>query len=199
MKILTLLLESLRAGFWICLLFALDRACLAVLTLLALVFHEVFHIFALFCISEHGHIRTRLSGLRIFPSKALSYREEIWVAAAGPIGGFCGALLCFVFKPAAPEYLSDFAFCHLITALSNLLPIEGYDGYRILKASIALRGRADADRITGMLSFFFTALLTLLSLSVFGILGEGLWPSFAFLFGLIGALPERKNAFFENS
>lgn len=198
MKILTFFLEILRASFWFCLLFALDQPYLAVLTLFAMIWHEAFHVFALLRISRGGKLRSRLGGLRLFPSETLSYREERRVAAAGPLGGFLGALLCFALSPAAPEYLFDFAFCHLLTSLSNLLPIEGYDGYRILKASLALRERCNAEATARTLSFLFSAFFTLLSLCIFGILGEGLWPSAAFLFTLLGSLPERKNAFFED-
>ena len=199
MKILNFLLEILRAGFWFCLLFALDRPYLAVLTLLSLAFHEAFHIFALMRLARGARMRTHLCGLRIYPNEVLSYREQRRIAAAGPLGGLIGALLCFIFSPLAPSYLMDFALCHLLTSLSNLLPIEGYDGHRILKTTLALHGNGDADKIAGALSFFFSAVLTLASLSVFGILGEGLWASGAFLFSLLVSLPERKNSIFENS
>ncbi len=199
MKILTLLLSVLRAGFWFCLLFALDRPYLAVLTLLAIVWHEAFHILALLRLSRGNRMHTHLGGLRLFPTEMLSYREERIVAAAGPIGGFLGTLLCLLLAPLAPGYFPDFALCHLLTSLSNLLPIEGYDGYRILKASLSLHGASTPEKAMGALSFFFSALLALLSLCVFGILGEGLWPCGAFLLTLLGSLPERKNTFFENS
>lgn len=198
MRILTVFLEILRAGFWFCFLFALDRPYLAILTLLALVFHECCHVFALLRIRRGGRVHTHLGGLRIFPSETLSYREERSVCAAGPLGGFLGAILCFALSPLAPGYLFDFGLCHLLTSLSNLLPIEGYDGYRILKASIALHGKYDAQKTADAFSFFFSALFALLSLCIFGILGEGIWASGAFLFALICSLPEGKNAFFEN-
>lgn len=199
MRFLSFVSGVLRSGFWICLLFALDRPYLAILSLLSMLFHEFFHVLAFMLLSKNAHLRTKVSGLRLLPSDTLSYREERLIALAGPIGGGIGALTCFAFYPLAPEYLADFAICHLLTSLSNLLPIEGYDGYRALKATLALHGSADSERVMRALSFSFTAVLTILSLCFFGILGQGLWPAGVFLFTLIGALPERKNTIFENS
>ena len=199
MRFLSFVSGVLRAGFWICLLFALDRPYLAILSLLSMLFHELFHVLAFMLLSKNARFRTHVSGLRLLPHGTLSYKEERFIALAGPIGGGIGALTCFVFYPLAPEYLADFVICHLLTSLSNLLPIEGYDGYRALKATLALHGNTDPERMMRALSFAFTAALALLSLCFFGILGQGLWPAGAFLFTLIGALPERKNAIFENS
>ncbi len=198
MPILRFLLSVLRALFWVCLLFALDRPYLAVLTLLSLLFHEAFHILALSHFCRGARMQTHLTGLKLLPRGVLSYREERAVAAAGPLGGCIGAGICFLLSPLAPEYLCDFAVCHLLTSLSNLLPIEGYDGYRILKATLALHGKGAAERVAGVISFSLSALLTLLSLFLFGILGEGLWPTGAFLFTLIGSIPRSKNTIFED-
>ncbi len=197
MRFLSFVSGVLRAGFWICLLFAFDRPYLAILTLLAMLWHEGFHFLALLHLARGGRFRTHLSGLRLLPRGALSYKEERFVCAAGPIGGGIGALLCLIFYPLAPEYLSEFALCHSLTSLSNLLPINGYDGYRILKATLALHGTSDKEKFVRAVSFAFTAALALLSLCFFGILGEGLWPAIVFLFTLIGALPDQKNAFSE--
>lgn len=199
MRFLSFVSGVLRAGFWICLLFALDRPYLAILTLLAMLFHELFHLLAFMLLSKSVRLKTKISGLRLFPRGTLSYKEERFVALAGPIGGGIGALFCRIFYPLAPDYLLDFALCHLLTSLSNLLPIEGYDGYRALKATLALHESPDPERVTQAVSFACTAALTLLSLCFFGILGQGIWPAGAFLFTLIGTLPEEKNTFFENS
>lgn len=192
MQIVSFLLRILRAAFWICLLFALDVPYLSVFTLLAMLWHELFHLLAFMRIARHARLCTHLSGLRLFPSDVLSYRDERRTAAAGPIGGLFGALLCIVFLPLSPSYLSDFAFCHLFTTISNLLPLEGYDGYRILHTTLALRDTADAEALMRQISFVCSAILALLSLFLFGILGEGLWASGAFLSSLIGSLPEKK-------
>ena len=195
MRILSFLLRILRAAFWICLLFALDAPYLSVFTLLAMLWHELFHLLAFMRIARRARLCAHLSGLRLFPSGTLSYREERHAAAAGPIGGLFGALLCLIFLPLAPSYLSDFALCHLFTTISNLLPLEGYDGYRILRATLALRDATDAEALMRRISFVCSAMLALLSLFLFGILGEGLWASGAFLFSLIGSLPEKKTFF----
>lgn len=198
MRIILFLLNIFRAGFWCCLLFALDQAYLAVLTLLALLWHESFHILALLRLSKSSNMKARLNGLRLLPNGLLSYREERFVAATGPLGGLLGALLCLLFCPLAPDYLPDFALCHLLTSLSNLLPIEGYDGYRILKSTLLLHETRSAHTVTNAVSFALSAMLTLLSLFLLGLIGEGLWPMVTFLFALIGSLPDRKNTILEN-
>ena len=198
MHFLIFLSDLLRLCFWTLLLFALDRPYLAVMTLLAMLWHESFHILALFCEHASGALKTRLCGLRISLRGTLSYRSERRIAAAGPIGGFIGALICLLLSPLAKEYFFEFALCHLFTSLSNLLPIEGYDGYRILSASAAIHESDALHRALPCISFLLTGALTLLSLSVFGILGEGLWPAGAFLFALLFSIREEKNTNFED-
>ena len=102
MQIVSFLLRILRAAFWICLLFALDVPYLSVFTLLAMLWHELFHLLAFMRIARRARLCTHLSGLRLFPSDVLSYRDERRTAAAGPIGGLFGALLCIVFLPIYP-------------------------------------------------------------------------------------------------
>ena len=198
MLILIFLSDLLRLSFWAVLLFALDRPYLAVMTLLALLWHEGFHILAFLRENAAARMSPRLGGLRLCPQKALSYESERRIAAAGPIGGFIGAGLCLLFSPLARSYFFEFALCHLLTSLTNLLPIEGYDGYRILKTTAALRESDRAHALLPRLSFFLTGVLTLISLSVFGILGEGLWPAGSFLFSLLFSIPGEKKGFSSN-
>ena len=198
MHILGFLSDLLRLCFWAVLLFALDRPYLAVMTLLSLIWHEGFHFFALMRESTGGRMKPRLCGLRLFPQSTLSYEGERRIAAAGPIGGFIGAGLCLCLMPLARTYFFEFALCHILTSLSNLLPIEGYDGYRVLAASIALRGTERAARLLRRLSFLLSGAMTLFSLSVFGILGEGLWPAGTFLFTLLFSIPEEKKGILKN-
>ena len=199
MLILIFLSDLLRLCFWTVLLFALDRPYLAVMTLLCLIWHEGFHILALARENATARLMPRLGGLRLYPKKTLSYESERRIAAAGPIGSFIGAGLCLLLSPLSRAYFFEFALCHLLTSLSNLLPIEGYDGYRILKTTAALRESDRAHALLPRLSFFLTGALALVSLSVFGILGEGLWPAGTFLFTLLLAIPGQKKRFYTNS
>lgn len=187
------LLSFLRALFWITLLFALDRPYLAMLTLLSILYHELCHLSALLLLSRRARAQTRLFGLRLTPEGLLSYREERCIAAAGPIGGLLLAGLCVFLFPLAPDYFLDFALCNLLTSLSNLLPIEGYDGYRILSCTLALRGTG--THVLRVISFILTAALSLLSLFLLGIAGQGLWSGAFFLFSLLSALPDEKTEF----
>jgi Zn-dependent protease len=169
------------------------------MTLIALIWHESFHILAMMQEGISGRMKPRLRGLSLYPQKTLSYRSERRIAAAGPLGGFIGAGLCLCLAPLARAYFFEFALCHIFTSLSNLLPIEGYDGYRILSSSAAIRGHDGLGRFLPRLSFALSGGLTIISLSVFGILGEGLWHAGAFLFALIFSIPGEKMGIFANS
>lgn len=192
MRFLIFLSDLLRMSFWAVLLFAIDKPYLAVMTLLALILHEGFHLLAFLREHTAGRLRTRLCGLRLIPEKVLSYEAERRIAAAGPLGGFICAALCMLLAPLARAYFLEFALCNLFTSLSNLLPIEGYDGYRILATSAALHENESALRALRTLSFLLLGLLSLIFLSVFGISGEGFFPAGAFLFTLFFSIPKQK-------
>ena len=199
MRLLRLLSDLLRVSFFTVLIFAFDKPYLAVMTVLALLWHEGFHLLAFLRERSAARPEARLCGLRLVPKRMLSYAAEGRIAAAGPLGGFIGAALCLMLAPLARGYLLAFALCHLFTSLSNLLPIEGYDGYRILSSLAAARGSERGQTALRALSFFFVGFLSLLSLCVLGICGEGVFGAGVFLFTLFFSIPEQKYTIFENS
>jgi len=75
------------------------------------------------------------------------------------------------------SFAFDFAFINLCTALSNLLPIRGYDGYRLLETAILMKSDKEyrALNILSRFSFIFTSALCFLSLYLLLKLGEGYW------------------------
>jgi hypothetical protein len=60
--------------------------------------------------------------------------------------------------------------------ISNLLPIEGYDGYGALTSISGMLGSGELEPfVLKWISFFFTALMTLISLYLMYYLNGGYW------------------------
>ena len=155
-----LLLRFLPAIFWILLILGFDKPYIAVLTVCAALLHEIGHICAFLIIGERGTLGAHLSGFRIKYKKVLSYGEEILAALGGPLFNVIAfAVLLFV---SDGGYVTEFAVINLLTALSNLLPIENHDGYRIFECALLSHAfgiykvRAVASAVSFSLSAFFT-------------------------------------------
>ncbi len=179
MKLLKTLEKILPLLFWLFLIFAFDTPRLAILTIFAAVIHEAGHI--VFGLSR-GIVRLmpspHPSGFRIKAEKTLSYKDEIVLLLGGPVLNFIFFFLAVFLSKLFPESsFFDFAFINLLTALSNLFLIKGYDGYRILENLFLLRGGESFKlvKILSWVSFVFTSLLCFLSLYLVLKLGEGYW------------------------
>lgn len=130
-------------------------------TVLAAVLHECGHLLAARCLG----IRLRLleldmMGAKLYPAAQIpSYRSEALLAAAGP----AASLLLALIPPVTP-FRAALRTATLSFALFNLLPIEGFDGGRVLHAVLAaLRGAETAARALFCSSYL--SLLLLFSLS----------------------------------
>jgi len=124
-------------AFWILILFSFEQVPLAITTLTAALIHETGHII---CMSLIGRKRFRLrgviNGFRIRPIGIRSYREEIMIYLSGPLTNLLVFVICFVLSSITNVNLLTIGAIHLVTALSNMLPIRGYDGYGTMKAII---------------------------------------------------------------
>lgn len=190
LRLLRLSEHALRMLFFLLLLFAFDTPSVACLTLLCALLHEGGHLLAIFLLGGGGgHFSSRLNGLVYTPSAPLSYRAELLVAVAGPASNFFFALLSLLLLPLGARFFLTFALCHLMTALSNLLPLQGYDGERVLTAWLALSGKEGRGTLRGF-SFFLTSLLLFFALYLVGRCGEGYWLLGVFFFSLLLRLQE---------
>ena len=150
----------------------------AALLLLVMAFSDLTMLFAtLFCVLVHecGHllaarllrVRFRLleldvAGARLVTAGLIpSYRTEWLVAAAGPL---CSLLLVLVLLPHSGRFAALALTTTLSLALFNLLPIEGFDGGRMLAAPLAHLWGENAARSAVRISSYL-ALLLLFSLS----------------------------------
>lgn len=125
--------RSFRIDFSACILLALGLLILPLDWLfgacLAAMIHELCHYTAakMLGISCLG-IQVRAGGM-VMELGSVSRREELMIAAAGPVGSLL--LLCFV------NLYPQLAVCGAVQGLFNLLPIWPMDGGRILRCVIS--------------------------------------------------------------
>lgn len=127
--------------------------------MLAALFHECGHLLAARLLRIPLRLlEIDLMGARIYPAGALpSYRAEGLLAMAGPTASL---LLALPLIGSSSPLLAALRFSTLSFALFNLLPIEGFDGGRMLFALLAARFHEKAaERV-----LFFTSYLSLLLL-----------------------------------
>ena len=115
--------------FWVTLIFSFDEPYVAVLTILCALIHECGHLLAQGLFKSNPSLHAKIYGFRIKDSNITSYKSRIITAMAGPVTNLTVFFALLFFGFAKQEYLFTFACINLATALSNLLPIEGYDGY----------------------------------------------------------------------
>ena len=180
-EILELLSNSiLPIIFWVSIIFGFDTPCVAILTIACALIHECGHYLALFCFTDTaGKLEGHSSGFRIKQRKQLSYGKEIAVLLAGPFINVVFFIICFLLGNCLFGYVRLFGYVNLATGISNLLPIEGYDGYGALSELCRSLGREDLSQKLEAFSFIFSVCLIFLSLYLIDRFGEGYW-----IFGL---------------
>ena len=172
------------ALFWILVILGFDGVRGAAMTLVSVVIHEAGHLAAIFILGcKSGAPLPRMPGFSIKVGANLSYREDIIVAAAGPIANLITALILLPIRQVAGTMI----LINLLTAVSNLLPVRGYDGYRILTAVIAVSGTERfLGRVPDVLSFVTAVVAVLLSLYFIYVFDAGYWIFGVFFIFLLG-------------
>ena len=166
--------------FWVSIIFGFDTPCIAILTIICALIHECGHYFTILCFSKSaGALRGHSSGFRIKQRKALPYGKEIAVLLAGPTLNIICFVICLLFSDHLFGYLRLFGYVSLATGISNLLPVEGYDGYGALNELFRSLERDDLSRSLETFSFVFSVCLIFLSLYLIDRFSEGYW-----IFGL---------------
>ena len=174
-RLIQFMINLFIALFWMLLMLSFSGRKTALLTFIAAVIHEIGHISVLALLKGEISIpRPVASGMRIKTRSHLSYAEENAVALGGPMTN----LLLFVFLfPLAKE----FAIVNLATALSNLLPINGYDGHKLLANLLSLVfGSEISDKTMPHIALFVTCTVIFLSLFIILRIGGGYWIFFVF-------------------
>ncbi|MBQ3077846.1 MAG: hypothetical protein IJC43_08305 [Clostridia bacterium] len=167
----------LRVSPWLVLLialfFTLDRSIYAPLLLLSAMLHEMGHLRALW------HCGVPVTGVTLHPFgieieapglALLPYRDELCVAAAGPLCNLLTALCTLLTAALFGSFPGAlfFTVCNLTLCLLNLMPVTGLDGGRMLAALVLPvlgleRGEAVLQTVSGAASaLILTAGLVLL-------------------------------------
>jgi hypothetical protein len=149
------------------------------MTLISALVHEIGHLAPAFYKSSSALSLPRgdLSGFRILKCKKISYREELGILIFGPLFNLLFSFALIVLGLFFGDYFFLFAAVSLMTMISNLLPIRGYDGYKIIHSLICL-SKPDPTRdekILNATSFFLSTLILFISLYFLLRLGAGYW------------------------
>lgn len=174
--------------FWVSLIFGFDVPYIAVLTLVCAAVHEIGHSVAISLFKGKKELRGHSSGFRIRKGGILSYSSEIAILLAGPLVNICIFLLTLPFGNALSGYVRILGFINLATGISNLLPIEGYDGYGALCMILRSRGVAHLIRLLEAFSFMLSVFITFVALHLIDVFGEGYWIFGLFFFMMLSKL-----------
>ncbi len=178
MKVLKFLNRILPLFFWVFMIFSFDSITFGVMTLLAAVIHELGH-FAFGIFAGRLTIFPHPTGLRIKAFSTSSYKTEALLVGGGPIFSLLAAFIFFMLSRLGifSDYFSLFSAVNLFTGLSNLMPIEGYDGYKICECIFFLYSKSTekAYKTLFLFSFYFTYALMLFALYLILKIGEGYW------------------------
>ena len=173
--------------FWCLVIFSFEEPAAASLSLLSAIIHEFGHLGFLFLHKKGSHsFRGVLSGMRIATENFSSYSDRIMTYLSGPLANFIVFFISSLLAIRYGNFFAMLAVLNLATAISNLLPIEGYDGYGIICSLIeryelpswALR---TLSTVSTSLIFFFC----LLSLYMIDRQGGGYWIFAVFFVSMI--------------
>ncbi len=172
---LNLLLNLLSALFWFLLMLSFSDIKMTVLTVIAALVHELGHIAVLcFLKKDFSLPRAVASGFRIKTRAQASYKEEIVIALGGPV---INLLFAFVFARMS----TTFAVINLATALSNLMPMKDFDGYKVTSNTLSLLfGFEVSERLMPHITVFVSSLFVFLSLFMIMFFDGGYWIFFIF-------------------
>ena len=120
--------------FWMVLC---DKSGIAVMSLLAATLHELGHLAAAGMMKiPLGAMHFDLLGARIdVKGRILSYGEEWLLCMAGPLASLFGSIVGFLFWRHSTLAIV-FSCASLILGLLNLLPIQTFDGGRMLECTL---------------------------------------------------------------
>ena len=163
------------------------RSYLSLAAMIAAFIHELGHLAAARCCDvKIKELRLDIFGAALTPEKAFcSYKKEIAVAVGGPLVNMLLALFGLAFLEGRGAFFEMLVASSFFLGALNLLPINDFDGGRILRCSLScLCSVRVADLVCGAASFL--TLTALWMLSVYMMLQFGATVSlFVFSFALL--------------
>ena len=131
---------ALYTVFWILVLFSFEQPELAITTLICALIHEAGHLVCIISLGKNDFkFKGAVNGFRIRPKGLHSYNEEILIYLSGPFANIFALLVCLILTFFTDKNFMTIGIINLVTALSNLLPIKGYDGYGAIRAFMKKR------------------------------------------------------------
>lgn len=144
----------------------LTHSYISLAALLAAAIHELGHIFAAkICSIPLYEMRLGIFGAALTTDASLySYKKEIALAAAGPLANFASSALLYPIFKSSEGFGALFLAASLFLGILNLLPVESFDGGRILNCILCEKFSPRlASAVCGALSFITVISLWMLS------------------------------------
>ena len=177
----------LPSVFWILLIFGFEDVLTGLATLVCAVIHECGHLIAFIHSGQSNpRIRSVLSGMRIKSCAQLSYRQQIWIYLSGAALNIFTIPILLLPALYSNPFTKELITMNIATAVSNLLPIEGYDGYGALYTFFEMKEAGQKLYIA--LSFLSTSLIFLFSVFSLYLIdrkGGGYWIFAVFFISMI--------------
>ena len=185
--LLRMMLNILPVVFWLCLIYSFDNPTVASITVLAMIIHEFGHIACIFILTGDFYLpRGDLTGLRIVKNKMATYLHQLLLYASGIISNLVAVIIVFSLPCARNSFIELFITINLATALSNLLPVEGYDGYKILVLAVDYFNlNSIAYFAVEIISFTVSFVTSVMALFFVYNIGNGYWIMGIFVFTII--------------
>lgn len=184
------MLNILPVIFWLCLIYSFDEIMGANLTVIALIIHEIGHLICIYIFTGKLYLpRGDITGLRLDKRKTNSYKYDLALYSSGITSNIIAAIIMLPFAKRYGDFATLFITINIATAISNLLPIEGYDGYRVITLIFSYY---DVGKnwyiILEIIAFFFVFLMAVSSLFFVYTFGNGYWIMAIFMVETISKL-----------
>ena len=179
--------------FWLWMLLS-ERCEIGIATVLAAFLHECGHLLAAKLLKiPLRELKIDLLGARLEVSdKMISYSDEWLLSAAGPLSSFLCAILAFPLWKVLPSS-AFFSAVSFLLGILNLLPIQTFDGGRMLECLfMPLFGEKRTTRLMGASSFLLLFLLWAVAVYCLLLANDGL-SLLCFSMSLLMRFFEQKN------
>lgn len=171
--------------FWIFLMFGLDSPIVVLYSVLCALVHEAGHLISARLLRIKTETpRATLDGFRIKTKSTYTYTEEIIILLSGPLMNVVLSLLLTLLFPRGGSF-ALLSSVSLATGISNLIPIEGNDGYGILRATLSGKEVGDSVLLLDRVSFTVCVVMTFFSLYLLDKSNSGYWLFSIFFISLV--------------
>ena len=179
--------------FWAAVMFGFDEPYVAILTIISALIHELGHLAVMLCLSGAIEMpRGRMLGFKIKKRGIDSYKNEILILLGGPMANIALGLVVMSLSLGKSEYLILFAIINIICGVSNLLPLESYDGFNVLLWMLESREKYACIRLLYSFSFLISVLLTFGSLYLVYVFNTGYWLFLAFFVSMMNNINPKR-------